>query len=1189
MRLDRLELTRYGRFTDAALDFPAPAAGAPDLHIVYGPNEAGKSTFFSAWLDFLFGIPTRTPYDFLHKGPTMRIGARLSHAGGALDLVRLKKNSASLTDAHGAAVPETGLQALLGGLSRESYGAMFSLDDETIERGGESILASKGDLGEMLFSASAGLSGLGPQLERMRTELDDFHKPSGRKGALREARAAIAELDRRRRELDTTAAAFRRLTGEVATAEAQWRQARAQEAALDGRLRQARDRQAAAPLRAHLAALVAKRQPLAGLPPATAANLARFRALEDERIALAARLADRGPRLAGFAARRSQLAPDPALSTAREAILAAEALRPEHESALKDLPRRRIERDEEQARLRLALDRLGQSGAAAGDLVLDPSRLSLLRGLLTRHSGIGAAQERATLEVERARSRLAAAAREAGMAPVPDDATGDAVGGVVDGVAPHAAPHADRDAVLHHLLATLRARDLPNASARARDERDRARAEVEAALAGLAPWQGGAAALAAAPVPADWQLAALSARAEATRQAEADARRARDQARDTLELATAEAAARDAGAGAQSVHLAAAQTARARRENLWTEHRATLDQASAAAFEAALREDDRLSALFARSLADQDRDTEARAALHRAEAALQRDTALLQQAEGARQDHLAEVAALGASLDLGAPDLASLTQWLERRQAALRLIAALSQADAALAQVQNALAGAAGDLSQALGRDDAQAAAAEGFDLLWAEALARDAAAEHNLALRRKYRETAQDLAERQEDLARASDAARLWRAEWDQAAAGSLLAGRTVDPAATGAALDGIEALGQSLQAHAALDDRIRKMEANSAAFATAAAAVLTALSLPAATPWAEVLARLNEGDSRARQSVDVEAALAQEEKAQTGDLAASAGNGAAIEALAQAFGLPQDAGGETPLAAEVAPDAFARRTEERAAALGARLAACLEGSRLAAEIEALRRDLAEKTANAGADADSAGAPEDSAALEAEVAALAADLDLARETSQQLFAALSEARRQRDAVGGDDAVARIEAERANILNDLREKSRDHLAARFGLIALEHGLRRYRDSHRSAMLARASEAFRQLSRNRYQGLAAEPDGTNEVLMAIPTEGGAKLAAALSKGTRFQLYLALRIAGYHELAAGRAMVPFIADDIMETFDDGRAAEAFALLGAMSRHGQVIYLTHHRHLCDLALAAAPEARITDLGQI
>ena len=130
------------------------------------------------------------------------------------------------------------------------------------------------------------------------------------------------------------------------------------------------------------------------------------------------------------------------------------------------------------------------------------------------------------------------------------------------------------------------------------------------------------------------------------------------------------------------------------------------------------------------------------------------------------------------------------------------------------------------------------------------------------------------------------------------------------------------------------------------------------------------------------------------------------------------------------------------------------------------------------------------------------------------------------------------------------------------------------------------MLSRASAAFRTLSRGAYSGLAAQPEGASEVLVALPASGGSKLAADLSKGTRFQLYLALRIAGYHELAVSRPTVPFIADDIMETFDDDRAAAAFSLLGEMSRSGQVIYLTHHRHLCDIARAACRDVRVTDL---
>jgi len=152
---------------------------------------------------------------------------------------------------------------------------------------------------------------------------------------------------------------------------------------------------------------------------------------------------------------------------------------------------------------------------------------------------------------------------------------------------------------------------------------------------------------------------------------------------------------------------------------------------------------------------------------------------------------------------------------------------------------------------------------------------------------------------------------------------------------------------------------------------------------------------------------------------------------------------------------------------------------------------------------------------------------------------------------------------------------------------RLALTGFEIGLRRYREDHRSAMLLRASEAFHRLTLGAYRGLDAQPNGGSEVLMAIPAQGGAKLASDLSKGTRFQLYLALRIAGYHELAKSRAPVPFVADDIMETFDDARAFQAFGLLADMSRTGQVIYLTHHQHLCDLALKACPDARLLDLS--
>jgi len=42
MRFQRLDLIKYGKFSNRSVDFPA---AKQDFHLIVGPNEAGKSTF----------------------------------------------------------------------------------------------------------------------------------------------------------------------------------------------------------------------------------------------------------------------------------------------------------------------------------------------------------------------------------------------------------------------------------------------------------------------------------------------------------------------------------------------------------------------------------------------------------------------------------------------------------------------------------------------------------------------------------------------------------------------------------------------------------------------------------------------------------------------------------------------------------------------------------------------------------------------------------------------------------------------------------------------------------------------------------------------------------------------------------------------------------------------------------------
>ncbi len=109
-----------------------------------------------------------------HAYNAMRIGARLELNGSAVEIARLKRDKASLVDKDNLAFDEAALRAEIGGVDRDAFRMMFSLDDESLEKGGEAILESRGDLGQLLFSASAGLAEMSGRLDALRDRAERF-------------------------------------------------------------------------------------------------------------------------------------------------------------------------------------------------------------------------------------------------------------------------------------------------------------------------------------------------------------------------------------------------------------------------------------------------------------------------------------------------------------------------------------------------------------------------------------------------------------------------------------------------------------------------------------------------------------------------------------------------------------------------------------------------------------------------------------------------------------------------------------------------------------------------------------------------------------------------------------------------------------------------------------------------------
>ena len=131
MRIDRLDLIAYGPFSDTTLDFDASGA---HLHLVFGPNEAGKSSALRALRQMLFGIPARSPDNFRHPHPKLRIGARLIRSDGeTLDFIRRKGLRKTLRAADDRTSIEDGvLTAFLGGVDRELFEQMFAIGHDDL-------------------------------------------------------------------------------------------------------------------------------------------------------------------------------------------------------------------------------------------------------------------------------------------------------------------------------------------------------------------------------------------------------------------------------------------------------------------------------------------------------------------------------------------------------------------------------------------------------------------------------------------------------------------------------------------------------------------------------------------------------------------------------------------------------------------------------------------------------------------------------------------------------------------------------------------------------------------------------------------------------------------------------------------------------------------------------------------------
>lgn len=1120
MKIRRLDLIAFGPFDGTELDLSSPG-----LQVVYGPNEAGKSTALRSIVGLLYGIPHRTGDAHRHRTTDLRIGAVIEHGDQVLDVVRRKGRTKTLLDREDEPIDEAALLAALGGVPESLYRRMFGLDHRSLREGAEAMLRGEGGLAESLFDAG-GAGGIRQVLQRLRDEADGIFLPRGKNQSIAVTLQAIAELRERIKGQSTDAP---KVTLQRDTLEA----LRRERATLDERrtevetaLGQARRARRVWPRLTKRRELIAALEALGRVPSLPAdAGERRFelqqasdRAREDSRRIEAERQE--------LQAARSRLALDDALAEAPPAVWEElEDALGRHRSALRDRPKReselhRIERElavmqRDRGREPLPLD-------ALAELHVDRPSARRITSL---------AREHAALMAERARP-------EEPSINVPD--------------APEVPPPGEEE----RLEAALRLARVDGELDTRITTLDARLVRLDREVAAMAEAIG-----AEAEDARDWKVpstelvtawhqratqAAAEARDDARRASELD-RQARQNEQSLTELETL----------GEVPTAAQLRGARARRDTIvsgWSAGHELLEgelEGLARAIETADHVGDRMRAEAERVARYARLTAEGQAIQGELEQLATRATE-----RATAQTTLADE--MAAAWPEGAPALTTQAPgawitWLERHG---RLVNAVDES-AALRAERSTMSSVRGQriaaLAAALGEQ------ADGSPLRgWIERgevrrdawrRAREAHERHREAVSRQERERARRQAEREAIEARWT----AWKGAWAEAV-GALGLAADVSVEDAQEELEARQALLARAVEAEGLIRRLRGMDRDAAAFEELVEDLigryrpsLAGESSSAAADALLIAARKAEEAARRRDDLDARDAKQAERLADVERGAREAE--VALRGLLRAAEV-DDATELPEVEKRVREHAdLSRRKREEEEAL-------FEEGTLE-ELEALVVDY----------------DPDSAALR--IAELETQREQVEEELQRVDQNIGGVQTGLDRMASREGAARAKSELEGHLAAYQQQAERWAKLKLAERILAQEIEAYRERHQGPVVARAGELFPRLTLGEYQGLrVAFGDDDRPELRCVGSDGSEVGLEGLSDGARDQLYLALRIASLERFAERAELLPVVADDILIHFDEDRARASLEVLGELTRRGQVLLFTHHARHVELA---------------
>jgi uncharacterized protein YhaN len=1152
VRIDCIDLIRYGHFANGKLEFPSTKT---DYYVIYGDNEAGKSTLLRGISALFFGVPARTPDVHSCKSSELRIGATISDGKKTFSFRRRKGTSGTLLSVDEAQIEDNALSPFLRELDRERFEQFFGLNHERLREGGEELLLGKGDIGSALFQAS-GLLDLRNLLDGLDGEAKELFSAKSRtkiiSRAIDEYKQARAEM----RRMAISAGMVKQKQAELDVAEETLEKQKLESQSLQHdlvRLRRiASNKPDVARLQELRTALVAlELVPI--LPPG-------IRRQRDEAVAVLADSTNQVKAISEHIAQRNsriEALPIGSLFKAHaKEIEELNAQTSDYARSVTDHPKRVSERDEA---IRLAESEWKEIWhrrpvSDAEQLRSTYSRKAEILALITEHARLSTTFSQAEEQVRMGKEEQERLSGELALYPDPPDPA------ALIATIEHAKSIGDTD----HTIARLKS------------DIERVNIGVARDLKALHPWSGTIQELENLRTPLlttidkygrEWEAVAIARRDLTSRFSEI----ANTIQGGQVELDRLGAEVGEAGEN-ELVEV------RFGRDQLWQLIRASALDGTLSR-EAAQKQSGSsvpLGDIFLEHLRRADEIADLRFANAKAVAIHDRLVKEISSARDEQKRIEGELARVGGEdrelrqrwMEEWGPVGSALVsptemkEWMQLRQAILDRVEQSREKENDLRILQERVSAAAADINARLAEVGSQAGCEnKSLSVLIkvGEEFAKKLQEQRRLIedIRRRLHLLA--IEKREAKLVASETQLLAWSQRWTPLVS-ALLLPESSTPDQVGGALAILEKVFENLKDADRLQYRLKRIGDNMEQFEKRASQLVAAIdpslgSVSAGVAVTRLHLRLVEAGKAETQREELEAENKKDETAMASYASKAQIAANTLNKLKELAKCDDDHGLETTITA--VEKRAEKRDEYDRIALGLIERNSLsdigqiEEEASGYELDSLQSEILSRE-------------DRQKALQDEVFKTGSEHGKLVEEFERLQ---SSDQSTLQAQKAEDAVARV-----------GPAVSQYLRLRLASEVLHRAIESYREKHQGPVLSRASEVFSSLTLGEHFGLTTGFDDDDKpVLVAIRKNREQVEVKGLSDGTRDQLYLALRLAAIEHHVETVSPCPVILDDILINSDDTRASAALEVIGDLAKRTQVLFFTHHRRLAELGMKA------------